>query len=117
MDLKDKKCIPCNGATPALDQIQKEKYLSNINPSWVFSHQNTRLSIEVKLRNFKEAFNLTEKIFHLAESQNHHPDLHLAWGKLGIEIWTHKINDLVESDFILAAKIDELLIDYLPPQN
>ncbi len=58
--------------------------------------------------NFREALDFTNAVGELAENQGHHPDLYLSWGKVGIEIWTHKIDGLTESDFVLAAKIDGL---------
>ena len=57
---------------------------------------------------FKSALAFTNEVGRIAEAEGHHPDIHLAWGKVRIEIWTHKINGLTESDFILAAKLDEL---------
>jgi len=61
-----------------------------------------------RFRNFREALQFVNRVGELAEEQGHHPDIFLAWGKAEITIWTHKINGLTESDFILAAKIDRL---------
>ena len=58
--------------------------------------------------NFREALTFVNSVGELAEQQGHHPDISLAWGKVGITTWTHKINGLKESDFILAAKVDQL---------
>ena len=63
---------------------------------------------QFKFRNFREALEFTNRVGELAEQQGHHPDIGLSWGKVEITIWTHKINGLTESDFILAAKIDRL---------
>ncbi len=60
-------------------------------------------------KNFAEALQYVNRIGELADEQNHHPDLRLAWGKVGITIWTHKIDGLSESDFIFAAKCDALV--------
>ena len=62
---------------------------------------------EYKLRNFREALDLTDRLGEIAEEEGHHPDLLLSWGKVGVTIYTHKIDGLTESDFILAAKYDE----------
>jgi 4a-hydroxytetrahydrobiopterin dehydratase len=61
-----------------------------------------------KFPNFREALKFVNQVGELAEEQGHHPDIFLAWGKVEITTWTHKINGLTESDFILAAKIDQL---------
>lgn len=57
---------------------------------------------------FQSALDFTNAVGALAEAEGHHPDIYLAWGKVGIKIWTHKINGLTTSDFVLAAKIDGL---------
>ena len=62
-----------------------------------------------KFTNFVEALDFTNAVGNLAEEQNHHPDIYLAWGKVMVAIWTHKINGLTESDFVFAAKSDDLL--------
>jgi 4a-hydroxytetrahydrobiopterin dehydratase len=64
---------------------------------------------EYRFPDFLQALAATNRVGKLAEEQGHHPDLALAWGKLGVKIWTHKIDGLTESDFILAAKIDEVV--------
>lgn len=62
-----------------------------------------------KFPDFKSALDFVNRVGALAEDQGHHPDIALAWGKVEITIWTHAVNGLTESDFILAAKIDRLL--------
>ena len=59
-----------------------------------------------RLTNFAEALELVNRIGAVAEEQGHHPDLVLAWGRVEVKIWTHKIDGLTESDFVLAAKCD-----------
>ncbi len=66
------------------------------------------LEKEFKFKDFRQALNFTNAIGELAEAQGHHPDIYLAWGKVKLTIWTHKVDGLTESDFILAAKADEL---------
>jgi 4a-hydroxytetrahydrobiopterin dehydratase len=63
---------------------------------------------EYRFKDFRQALAFTNKVGELAEQIGHHPDLHLAWGKVGVTIWTHKIGGLSESDFIFAAKVDAL---------
>ena len=68
-----------------------------------------QLEKEYQFKNFREALDFTNKVGEVAEAQQHHPDIYLGWGKVKLTIWTHKINGLTESDFVLAAKADKLL--------
>ena len=68
-----------------------------------------QLEKEYKFKDFREALAFTNRVGELAEAQGHHPDIYLAWGKVKLTVWTHKINGLTESDFVLAAKADRLL--------
>ena len=106
-DLSAKTCVPCRGDVPALKGDQLERLQSQLS-DWQVVDQH-HLSKVHKCPDFVTALALVNKIGGLAEAQGHHPDIHLAWGKVGVEIWTHKIDGLTESDFILAAKIDDLL--------
>ncbi len=83
-----------------------EKYRTQL-PEWkvVNEHHLERI---FTFPDFKRALIFTNKVGGLAEEQGHHPDILLAWGKVAITIWTHKIDGLTESDFVLAAKIDRL---------
>ena len=67
------------------------------------------LEKEYRFKDFREALAFTNRVGELAESQGHHPDIHLAWGKVKLTVWTHKVDGLTESDFVLAAKADRLL--------
>lgn len=105
-DLASKNCVPCKGGVPPL----KGKELAELGkqtPGWevVDDHHITRT---FKFPDFKQAIAFVNKVGDLAEQQGHHPDIFLAWGKAQITTWTHSINGLTESDFILAAKIDKL---------
>jgi 4a-hydroxytetrahydrobiopterin dehydratase len=104
--LADKTCIPCRGGVPPLtaDEI---KPLSAQLPGWRVV-ENHHLHREFKFSDFKSALDFVNKAGAIAEEQGHHPDIDLAWGKAGFTIWTHKIDGLTESDFILAAKIENL---------
>jgi 4a-hydroxytetrahydrobiopterin dehydratase len=72
----------------------------------VAEHQ---LEKEYRFADFRDALAFTNRVGELAEAQGHHPDIYLAWGKVKLTIWTHKINGLTESDFVMAAKADQLL--------
>ena len=106
MGLSDKTCVPCRGSIPPLT-AQEIKPLAAQVDKWSVV-DNHHVEKEFKFPDFKSALAFVNKVGAIAEEQGHHPDIFLAWGKAGIKIWTHKINGLTESDFILAAKIDKV---------
>lgn len=109
--LTKKRCIPCEaGATPFTEE-QSLVMKQHIHSDWTLTHANTRLERVFRFKNFKGAINLAVLVGDLAEQENHHPDLHVSWGKLIVEVTTHKIKGLVESDFVLAAKVDAVYED------
>tara|TARA_A100001015_G_scaffold312690_2_gene418374 strand:+ start:154 stop:483 length:330 start_codon:yes stop_codon:yes gene_type:complete len=101
------KCIPCTKKTPKLTTVEIEKFKSQISSNWSVIN-NHHLHKSFKLKNFIEALSLTNKIGSVSETAGHHPNISLTWGKVDIMIYTHLIDGLSESDFILAAKIDQL---------
>jgi 4a-hydroxytetrahydrobiopterin dehydratase len=105
-ELASMRCVPCKGGTPPLAGKELEDLAAQL-PDWrvIDGHHLERA---FKLKDFRSALELANKIGALAEEQGHHPNLLVAWGKLVVTIWTHKINGLTESDFVLAAKIDRL---------
>jgi 4a-hydroxytetrahydrobiopterin dehydratase len=108
MDLKDKKCIPCSSYVAPLPAEQKHQLLKNLDGGWKFIHEESRLRRDFKFKNFKQALAFANEIGRIAEEEKHHPEFFLGWGHCDIEIWTHTNNNLLENDFILAAKIDVL---------
>lgn len=104
MSLADRQCVPCKGGVAPLDAAAITPLLAQLDDWQVVD--NHHLSKRYKLKNFVQALDLVNRIGAIAEEQNHHPDLYLAWGKVGVEIWTHTINGLTESDFVFAAKCD-----------
>src|SRR5215831_19328568 len=104
--LASKTCVPCRGGVPALKGIDLEKIHKEV-PEWkvVNEHHLTRT---FTFPDFKQALDFVNRVGDLAEEQGHHPDILLTWGKAEITLWTHKIDGLTESDFIMAAKIDRL---------
>ncbi len=106
MSLSKKECIPCKGGVPPLKGEELEKLREQVG-GWnvVEEHHITKT---YKFPNFVKALAFVNKVGDVAEEQGHHPDIFLTWGKVGITMYTHKIDGLTESDFILAAKIDEI---------
>ncbi len=102
--LADRSCIPCKGGVPPLTAEQIAPLLAQVH-GWEVV-ENHHLTKRYKLANFVEALALVNRVGAIAEEQNHHPDLVLAWGKVEVTIWTHKISGLTESDFVFAAKCD-----------
>jgi 4a-hydroxytetrahydrobiopterin dehydratase len=105
-DLASKTCIPCRGGVPPLRGEELAMLASQVDGWQVVNEHHIAKSF--KFLNFRKALEFTNRVGELAEQQAHHPDIYLAWGEVEISIWTHKINGLTESDFILAAKIDRL---------
>lgn len=107
MNLGAKTCVPCTKGVPPLEPAQSQKLLGELSDGWEVI-DNHHLQKTVRFKNFAEALQYVNRIGAMAEEQNHHPDLLLAWGRVQITIWTHKIDGLSESDFIFAAKCDVL---------
>ena len=107
-DLSTQKCIPCTGDVPALEPHVQEELLQEVGGAWQIIDQH-HLSAHYTFPNFVKALAFTNAIGAVAEEEGHHPDILLSWGRVGVSIWTHKIDGLTKSDFILAAKIDKLV--------
>jgi len=105
--LADRKCVPCQGGTPPLKGEALRAFQSQIDPAWTVVEEH-HLGRTFKFRNFAEALAFVNHVGALAEEQGHHPDISFTWGRARIELHTHKIDGLSESDFVLAAKIDRL---------
>tara|TARA_Y100000996_G_scaffold375934_1_gene327010 strand:- start:644 stop:979 length:336 start_codon:yes stop_codon:yes gene_type:complete len=109
-DLADKKCVPCEGGIPAFDITEIHKYLKKIDGWSVLQNdkKNYFIEKEFKFKNFIESEKFVVKVGKIAETEGHHPDIKFGWGYAVIQISTHAIEGLAESDFVLAAKIDKL---------
>ena len=105
--LATKECVPCKGGVPPLQDQALKDLQNQLGANWKVVGEH-HLEKEFSFKNFREALAFTNRVGEVAEAQNHHPDIYLAWGKVKVTIWTHKIDGLTESDFVLAAKIEEL---------
>ena len=106
MALTDQKCVPCEAGTMPLTIQEAQNLLKEVS-TWTLSPDAKKISKTFKFKNFAEALVFTNKVGAIAEAEGHHPDIALAWGKVGITLSTHSIGGLSENDFILAAKIDQ----------
>src|SRR5512139_144566 len=106
-ELANKQCVPCKGGVPPLKGDAVQELLGELGGGWKVVDEH-HLEKEYLFRNFREALKFTNEIGELAEAQGHHPDIYLAWGKVRLTVWTHKIDGLTESDFVFAAKADTL---------
>ncbi len=109
-DLAKKKCIPCEGGIPPFDMEEIHKYLKRVNGWNVLKDKDTNFFIEkeFKFKDYVSSEKFVLEIGKIAEGEGHHPDISFGWGYAKIKISTHAIKGLAESDFILAAKIDQI---------
>jgi 4a-hydroxytetrahydrobiopterin dehydratase len=107
MELAKRSCAPCAGGIPPLE-ASKAKGLAVGVPDWTLSIEPPRLTREFRFKDFAKAMVFVNRVAELAEAEGHHPDVHIHWNRVGLELWTHDVGGLSENDFILAAKIDRL---------
>lgn len=113
-NLTTKKCVPCEGGVPPLDDAGIKKLLTQV-PEWSASPvdyrgvQVTMLQRTVTFKDFRETMAFLRKVEELAESEGHHPDFCVHYNRVEFTLWTHAIRGLHENDFVMAAKIDALL--------
>lgn len=106
-ELAERQCVPCRGGVPPMKGEQINEMSSQL-PDWQVVNEH-HLQRVYGFKDFRESLDFVNRVGELAEAQGHHPDICFGWGKADITIWTHKIDGLTESDFVLAAKIDKLL--------
>jgi 4a-hydroxytetrahydrobiopterin dehydratase len=106
-ELAERQCVPCRGGVPPMKSEQINE-MSSLLPDWQVVNEH-HLQRAYRFKDFRESLDFINRVGELAEEQGHHPDICFGWGQADITIWTHKIDGLTESDFVLAAKIDKLL--------
>jgi len=106
-DLANKRCVPCQGGVSPLAGGELKTLQDKLGNDWqvIDGHH---LEKEYKFKNFQQALDFTNRVGEVAEAEAHHPDIYLTWGKVRLTVWTHKINGLTESDFVFAAKADQV---------
>ena len=106
-ELAQQNCVPCKGGVPPLKGNDLNRLRGQLDADWQVVGEH-HLERKFKFKNFREALTFTNRVGELAEQQNHHPDIFLAWGEVKVTLWTHKIDGLTESDFVMAAKVDQV---------
>ncbi len=103
-----RQCVPCRGGVPPLTGDELVTYQQRLGGGWQVVDEH-HLEKEYRFDDFRQALDFTVRVGEMAEEQGHHPDISLAWGLVRVTIWTHKIDGLTESDFVFAAKADQLV--------
>ena len=106
-ELAKKDCVPCRGGVPPLEAKRSAELLQQLD-GWTLE-KGFHLTKTFTFPDFAKALAFVNRVGAMADKQGHHPDIYLAWGVVRVEVWTHKINGLTESDFVFAAKTDECL--------
>ncbi len=104
--LTNRACEPCRGLTEKLTEPELAKYAAEV-PQWTVV-DGQRIERSFEFSDFRLALEFVNRVGDLAERDQHHPDIHLSYGRVRVELWTHKVHGLSVNDFILAAKIDRL---------
>lgn len=106
MSLRDKKCVPCEGGAPSLTAAQTVAYNKELTTPWEVIEDGKKIRREFKHKTFTNAIHFVNRVAALAEEEGHHPDIHVFYNRVVLELWTHAIGGLSENDFILASKIE-----------
>jgi len=109
MALTEKKCVPCEGGSLPLSDENEDALLQEITAWNLVRDDVHKLQREFSFKDFKEAMVFVNKLADLAEQEGHHPNIIINYNKVKVELFTHAINGLSENDFIVAAKIDQML--------
>jgi 4a-hydroxytetrahydrobiopterin dehydratase len=106
-ELLSKKCVPCEGGVAPMDSAQAHEYMAHVL-GWELDSDSKKISKDFEFKDFNYAMYFVDQIAKLAEAEGHHPDIHISYNKVKLELSTHAIGGLSENDFILAAKINQL---------
>ena len=106
-ELARRHCESCAPGTPPIDEDRAVELEAQLDPSWA-REGNLRLRRELRFPNFRDAFGFVARLALLAESEGHHPDIELGWGRVAVTLTTHAAGGLTDNDFILAARLDRL---------
>lgn len=107
-ELTEKKCTPCEGGVPPLPREQAEALAKQLSPAWVLSREGPWLRREFRFKDFYRTMSFVNAVAHIANIEDHHPDLEVGYNYCRVQYTTHAIKGLSENDFICAAKIDHI---------
>ena len=107
-ELTQKKCVPCEGGVAPLSREQAQALMKQLSAQWSLAEDAKSIRSEWKFRNFYHTMSFVNAVAHVANAEDHHPDLEVGWGYCRVKYNTHAIGGLSENDFICAAKIDAL---------
>ena len=107
-ELASRKCVPCQGGAQPLKGAAVAALLEELGHGWLAADEH-HLEKTYTFKNFRQALDFANRVGEVAEQEGHHPDIYLAWGRVTLKVWTHKIDGLTESDFVFAAKVDAVL--------
>lgn len=107
-NLKNQKCIPCSIDTLPIQGSELREIMEDLSEGWNLI-EDIQIEKVFKFKDFKGALDFVNKVGEIAEEDGHHPDIELGWGRVKVKLMTHKIHGLSMNDFILAAKIDEII--------
>ena len=107
-DLSAKKCVPCEGGIDPLSREQAEALMKQLQPEWKLSDDAKSLHREWKFRNFYHTMSFVNAVAHIANAEDHHPDLSVSYDSVRVSYWTHAASGLTLNDFVCAAKVNAL---------
>ena len=115
-DLAERECVACTSDDDPLKGDDLNRLYEKIDTDVWDVIDEHHLEGTYEFENFRDALEFTKEVGELAEEEWHHPDIHLSWGEVVIEMWTHKIDGLFETDFIMAARMDRIYRSYASKQ-
>jgi 4a-hydroxytetrahydrobiopterin dehydratase len=107
-DLATKHCVPCEGGTTPMTRSEAEAQLAAVGGWKLIDGEPLKIERSLKFKGFVKAMMFVNAVGWLAEAEGHHPDIHISWNRVRLELYTHSIGGLSENDFIMAAKVNEL---------
>ena len=110
-DLKEQRCKPCDGGIEPHSPAKSKELMKQLRPTWKLGADGKSIRLELKFKNFYRTMSFVNAVAHIANTEDHHPDLEVGYGNCNITFTTHAINGLSDNDFICAAKIDTLPIE------
>jgi 4a-hydroxytetrahydrobiopterin dehydratase len=106
-ELTKKKCVPCESGTKPLSLAEAARLLTE-TPEWTLQDESKKINREFKFKDFIAAMTFVDQVADIAETEGHHPDIHIFYNRVKLELFTHAIKGLSKNDFIVAAKINQL---------